>query len=47
VDDDPRVTAVVAGRAFFERPALMAGFERRFVHRLDVPSAVIFYGRRR
>ena len=29
VDDDPRVTAAVAGRSFFERPALMAGLDER------------------
>ena len=46
VDDDPRVTAAVAGRSFFDRPAVMAGLGERFAKRLDLDSAVIFYDRR-
>ena len=46
VDDDPRVTAAVAGRSFFDRADLMAGLNRRFAKRLDLDSAVIFYDRR-
>ncbi len=46
VDDDPRVTAAVAGRAFYDRPAVMAGLGERFSQRLDLESAVIFYDRR-
>jgi 4-amino-4-deoxy-L-arabinose transferase-like glycosyltransferase len=46
VDDDSRVTAALAGRAFSTRPELIAGFERRFAARLDVEAGAIFYGRR-
>jgi hypothetical protein len=46
VDDDPRVTAAVAGRSFFVRPAMMTGLRERFAKRLDLESAVIFYDRR-
>jgi len=46
VDDDPHVTAAVAGRSFFDRPALMAGLDERFAKRVDLESAVIFYDRR-
>jgi 4-amino-4-deoxy-L-arabinose transferase-like glycosyltransferase len=45
IDDDPRITAVVAGRSFFTRPALLDGFRDTFEHRLEVEGAVIFYGR--
>ena len=43
---DERITAVVAGRAFNARPALMTGLDRLFTHRLERPAVVIFYGRR-
>jgi hypothetical protein len=46
VDDDPRVTGAVAGRSFFERPALMAGLGERFAKRVQLGGAVIFYDRR-
>ena len=46
VDDDPRVTAVVAGRSFYDRADLMAGFRERFSKRVDLDSAAIFYDRR-
>jgi 4-amino-4-deoxy-L-arabinose transferase-like glycosyltransferase len=46
VDDDPRVTAALAGRAFTTRPALIAGLAERFDERLDVEAGAIFYGRR-
>jgi hypothetical protein len=41
--DSQRVSAVFAGRAFTERPGLMAALHDRFPHRLTVPGAVIFY----
>jgi len=43
--DSRHVAAVVAGRAFYERPSLMAALRTRFAHRLSLPGAVIFYGR--
>jgi hypothetical protein len=46
IDDDPRVTAAVAGRSFFDRPAVMQGLGERFAKRIDLKSAVIFYDRR-
>jgi 4-amino-4-deoxy-L-arabinose transferase-like glycosyltransferase len=42
--DSRQVAAVVAGRAFYDRPSLMAGLHARFAHRLVLPGAVIFYG---
>jgi hypothetical protein len=41
--DAGKVAAVVAGRAFYEHPALMARLRQRFPHRLVLRGAVIFY----
>ena len=46
VDDDPRVAAAFAGRAFSTRPELVAGFAKRFAERLDLEGGVLFYDRR-
>ncbi|HZO97705.1 MAG TPA: hypothetical protein VFB42_10080 [Gaiellaceae bacterium] len=40
--DAERVSAVVAGRAFYARPALMRGLAAEFPHRETMPGAVIF-----
>ena len=45
VRDSTHVAAIVAGRAFFDRPSLMAALRTRFPHRVVLPGAVIFYGR--
>jgi hypothetical protein len=42
--DAANVAALYAGRAFSERPALMAELRKRFRHRVSVAGAVIFYG---
>jgi 4-amino-4-deoxy-L-arabinose transferase-like glycosyltransferase len=42
--DAAGVAALFAGRAFAERPTLMAELPKRFRHRLDLPGGVIFYG---
>jgi 4-amino-4-deoxy-L-arabinose transferase-like glycosyltransferase len=42
--DASGVAALFAGRAFGERPSLMAALPSRFRHRLDLPGGVIFYG---
>jgi 4-amino-4-deoxy-L-arabinose transferase-like glycosyltransferase len=42
--DASHVAALFAGRAFAERPTLMAALPRRFRHRVDLPGGTIFYG---
>jgi 4-amino-4-deoxy-L-arabinose transferase-like glycosyltransferase len=42
--DAAGVAALFAGRAFSERPSLLAALPSRFRHRLDLPGGVIFYG---
>lgn len=42
--DAGRVAAVFAGRAFAERPTLMAALTKHFRHRASLPAGVIFYG---
>jgi len=42
--DAAGVAALYAGRAFIERPSLMAALPKRFRHRVPVAGAVIFYG---
>jgi len=42
--DAGRVAAVFAGRAFAERPTLMAALPKHFRHRASLPAGVIFYG---
>jgi hypothetical protein len=42
--DADDVAALFAGRAFAERPTLMAALPRHFRHRLSLPGGVIFYG---
>lgn len=49
--DDTRPTAVIVGRMFQTKPAIVAGVRRRYAHRLHRPLAIggyidIFYGRR-
>jgi hypothetical protein len=45
LNDAARVSAVVAGRAFYERKELMTDLGLTFPHKLVLPGAVIFYGR--
>lgn len=42
--DANHVAALFAGRAFAERPTLMAALPRHFRHRVTLPGGVIFYG---
>jgi len=42
--DASHVAALYAGRAFGERPTLMAALPHRFHHRVSVDGGVIFYG---
>lgn len=42
--DADRVAALFAGRAFAERPTLMAALPNHFRHKLSLPGGVIFYG---
>jgi 4-amino-4-deoxy-L-arabinose transferase-like glycosyltransferase len=42
--DAEKVAAVVAGRAFYERPTLRAALRTRFRHSVRLPGAWIFYG---
>ena len=42
--DADHVAALFAGRAFAERPALMAALPNHFRHRVALPAGVIFYG---
>jgi hypothetical protein len=42
--DADRVAALFAGRAFSERPKLMAALPKHFRHRASLPAGVIFYG---
>ena len=46
IDGDPRVTAAVAGRAFSDRPELLAALRKRFAHETAFDSVVVLYGRR-
>jgi hypothetical protein len=46
IDGDPRVTAAVAGRAFSDRPELLAALRRRFAHETAFDSVVVLYGRK-
>src|SRR5439155_10685280 len=41
--DADRVAALFAGRAFAERPTLMAALPRHFRHRVSLAGGVIFY----
>jgi hypothetical protein len=40
------VTAAVAGRAFYDRPELMAGLGERFAQREEREGVVLFWARR-
>ena len=42
--DADRVAALFAGRAFAERPTLMAALPKHFRHRVSLAGGVIFYG---
>jgi hypothetical protein len=46
IDHDPRITAVVVGRAFAREAGLVPAIHRRFARVLRTPAATIFYARR-